>query len=216
PENLAGGAINILNNYFFPMNYPKKHSVVIRGIPNNMANIIGNYFPTDFASEPDYPVRQTLMWGDPVNGECKPIDTSFEWNLATGAGGTDQTAAGECVYNGVLQVEPNHINLIDNIVGHPIYLRIINWYTQSGTENWTVVGPEIKFSNVDVSSFDYGDFNNDGRTDILNQGYISWSGLTEWEATTDHYNIDPYHIIDFNGDGVEDDLNIVYPSTIWP
>ncbi len=216
PENLAGGTINILNNYFLPMNYPKYHSMVIRGIPSDMANIIGNYFPNDYMSEPDYPIRQTLMWGDPINGECKPIGTSYEWNLATGAGGTDPLSNGDCVYNGILQIEPNHINLVDNIIGHAIYIRVINWDYQSSNQAWKIVGPEIKFTNLDVSSFAYGDFNNDGRTDILCQDYISWSGLTEWEPITDQYNIDSNHVIDFNSDGVEDRLNIVYPMTIWP
>ena len=216
PENLAGGTINILNNYFLPMNYPHWHSVVIRGIPKDMANIIGNYFPNDYISEPDYPVVQTLMWGDPVNSECKPIDTSYEWNLATGAGGTNPTFNGECVYNGILQSEPNHINLIGNIIGHQIYIRVINWDFQSSNQVWRVVGPEIKFTNLDISSFVYGDFNADGRTDIIYQDYISWSGLTEWEAITNQYIVDSNHMIDFNGDGVEDRLNIVHPTTIWP
>ncbi len=215
-ENLAGGTINILNNYFLPMNSPKWHSVVIRGIPRDMANIIGNYFPTDYMSGPDYPVRQTLMWDDLIYSECKPIDTSYEWNLATGGGGRDATANGECVYNGILQSEPNHINFVDNIIGHPIYIRVINWDIQSGNQAWKIVGPDIKFTNLDVGSFAYGDFNNDGRTDILYQNNISWSGLTEWESTTDNYNIDSNHIIDFNGDGIEDRLNILHPTTIWP
>jgi hypothetical protein len=156
------------------------------------------------------------MWGDPINGECKPIGTSYEWNLATGAGGTDPLSNGDCVYNGILQIEPNHINLVDNIIGHAIYIRVINWDYQSSNQAWKIVGPEIKFTNLDVSSFAYGDFNNDGRTDILCQDYISWSGLTEWEPITDQYNIDSNHVIDFNSDGVEDRLNIVYPMTIWP
>ena len=214
PENLAGETINILYNYFLPMNiYPKHHSVVIRGIPRDMANIIGNYFPTDFANAPDYPVRQTLMWGSPINSECKPINTSYEWNSA---GGTNPLNNGDCVYNGILQSEPNHINLVDNIIGHPIYIRVINWDYQSSNPVWKIVGPEIKFTNLDVSSFAYGDFNNDGRTDILYQDYISWSGLTEWETHTEYHTIDYSHIIDFNGDGIEDKLNIVHPNTIWP
>ena len=57
---------------------------------------------------------------------------------------------------------------------------------------------------------DIGDFNNDGRTDIYYQGYISWSGLTEWETTTDNYDIDSNHTIDFNGDGIEDKFDIGY------
>ncbi len=216
PENLAGRTLNILNNYFLPMNAPKWHSVVIRGIPEDMANIIGNYFPNDYMSSPDYPVRQTLMWGDPVNSVCKPIDTSYEWNLATGGGGTNPTVNGECVYNGILQVEPNHINLIGNVVGHPIYIRQINWNAQSSTQIWKVVGPEIKYTSSDVASFAYGDFNNDGRTDILYQNYISWSGLTDWELKTANYTINPNHKKDFNGDGLEDSIRIVHPSIIWP
>lgn len=216
PENLAGETLNILNNYFIPMNSPRYHSVVIRGIPRDMANIIGNYFPTEYNNPPDYPVRQTLMWGDPVNSECKPIDTSYEWNLATGGGGRNTTANGECVYNGILQMEPNHINLADNKIGHPIYLRVINWDVQNSNQVWKVVGPEVKFTGSNVSSFAYGDFNNDGRTDILYQNYVSWSGLTEWETNTENHNIDPNHKIDFNGDGIEDKFNIVHPSIIWP
>lgn len=214
PENLAGESINILNNYFLPMNSPKRHSVVIRGIPRDMANIIGNYFPNDFNSAPDYPVRQTLMWGVPVDSECKPIDTSYEWNSA---GGTNPLSNGDCAYNGILQMEPNHINLIENIVGDTnIYIRQINWDIQSDNQVWKVVGPEIKFTESDVSSFAYGDFNNDGRTDILNQGFVSWSGLTEWETATESYNTSPNHFVDFNGDGIEDSLQIVLPNTIWP
>ncbi len=215
PENLAGRTINIINNYFLPMNSTKRHSFVIRGIPEDMANIIGNYFPNDF-SEPDFAVHQTLMWADPSDSSCKPIDTSYEWNLATGAGGTDKLNNGSCYYAGKLQLEPNHINLVGNVIGHPIYIRVINWDVQSSNQVWKIVGPEIKFTNLDVSSFAYGDFNNDGRTDILYQDNISWSGLTEWEAITDQYNVDSNHIIDFNGDGVEDRLNIVHPTTIWP
>ncbi|NHZ84755.1 MAG: hypothetical protein GWP19_02620 [Planctomycetia bacterium] len=216
PDNLAGGTINILNNYFIPMNYPKYHSVVIRGIPRDVANISGNYFPNDYMSEPDYPVRQTLMWGDPINSECKPIDSSYEWNLTPPFDSRNSTANGECVYNGILQVEPNHINFVDNIIGQPVYLRVINWDVQSSNQVLKVVGPEVRFTNQDISSFAYGDFNNDGRTDILYQDYVSWSGLTEWEVHTEYHSIDPNHIIDFNGDGIEDKLNIVYPNTIWP
>ena len=209
PENLAGESINILNNYFLPMNSPKRHSVVIRGIPRDMANIIGNYFPNDFNSAPDYPVRQTLMWGDPVDSECKPIDTSYEWNSA---GGTNPLSNGDCAYNGILQVEPNHINFVNNIIGQTIYIRQINWGGDS--EGYLIVAPEIKY--FDTGSFEYGDFNNDGRTDILNQGFVSWSGLTEWEAATESYNTNLNHFVDFNGDGVEDSIQIVLPNTIWP
>jgi len=123
---------------------------------------------------------------------------------------------GQCNYNGILQIEPNHINLVDNIIGHPIFIRVINWDTQSSNQVWKIVGPEIKFTDLDVSSFVYGDFNNDGRTDILYQGYISWSGLTEWQKHTEYNYIDISHIIDFNGDGIEDKLQIVHPNTIWP
>jgi len=216
PENLAGETINILNNYFLPMNYPTRYSVVIRGIPRDMANIIGNYFPNDYMNAPDYPVHQTLMWGEPVNSECKPIDTSYEWNLATGAGGRDPLSNGDCYYVGKLQLEPNHINLVGNVVGHPIYIRQINWNAQSSTQIWNVVGPEIKFTSTDVASFAYGDFNNDGRTDILCQNYISWSGLTEWELKTENYTINTNHKKDFNGDGLEDSIRIVHPSIVWP
>jgi hypothetical protein len=214
PENLAGGTINILNNYFLPMKSPKYHSVVIRGIPRDIANITGNYFPNDYASGPDYPVRQTLMWGDTVNSECKPIDTSYEWNVVSPYNDTRPTASGECVYNGILQVEPNHINFVNNIIGQTIYIRQINWGGDSA--GYVIVGPEIKFTGSDANSFNYGDFNNDGRTDILNQGFVSWSGLTEWEAATESYNTNPTHFVDFNGDGVEDSIQIVLPNTIWP
>lgn len=216
PENLAGETINILNNYLLPMNSPKYHSVVIRGIPRDMANIIGNYFPNDYNSAPDYPVRQTLMWGESVNSECKQIDTSYEWNLVSPYNDTRPTANGECVYNGILQEEPNHINIVDNIIGYPIFIRVINWDIQSGSQGWKVVGPEIKYSESDVSSFAYGDFNNDGRTDILYQNYISWSGVTEWEAVTESYTTNSNHFVDFNGDAIEDEFNIVHPNTIWP
>ena len=211
-ENLAGRTINILNNYFLPMNYPRYHSVVIRGIPEDIANITGNYFPNDYMVEPDYPVRQTLIWSDALNGECKPIDTSYEWNLATGGGGTDPLPSGECVYNGILQIEPNHINFVDNYIGNPIYIRQIDWGGDSA--GFAIVAPEIRFSDTDT--FEYGDFNSDGRTDIINQGYISYSGLTEWEAFTPNYSADANHLIDFNGDGKEDSIRLVPPADLWP
>ncbi len=215
PENVAGTTINIFNNYFLPMVYPKSHSVVIRGIPADMANIVGNYFPNDYMNEPDYPVRQTLMWGENVNGTCKPIDTSFEWNLATDGGGTDPISSGECVYNGILQVEPNHINFLDNHIGQQIFIRQINWDYNGSNQSQSIVGPEVKYSPSYINQFEYGDFNNDGRTDILCNSYISWSGMTDWEYTTDNYTIDPNHIIDFNGDGNEDEISIVSDSSIW-
>lgn len=213
-ENLAGRTINILNNYFLSMNSPQYHSVVIRGIPEDIANITDNYFPDEFMVLPDYPVRQTLMWGDAVDGECKPIDTSFEWNLATGGGGTDPLSNGDCVYNGILQIEPNHINFVNNYIGNPIFIRLINWDYNS-SQNWVIVGPEVRFELSDINSFEFDDLNNDGRTDIYYQNYVSWSGVTEWEYTTENYNIDPNHVIDFNGDGKEDRLSITNDNSIW-
>jgi len=64
--------------------------------------------------------------------------------------------------------------------------------------------------------FQFGDYNGDGRTDILYEGKVSWSGLTDWQVDNEYHYIDSNHLIDFNGDGFEDTIQIVHPTSIWP
>ena len=117
-----------------------------------------------------------------------------------------------CFYWGDFHVQSNHMNVHSNDYSTDIYIRQIDWGGDS--EEYVIVAPEIRY--FDTSTFEYGDFNGDGRTDILNQGYILWSGLTEWELDTEYHYINPNHVIDFNGDGLEDFIRIVHPTILWP
>ena len=200
PCNYAGNEIEISNNTFLMECDDLTRSIGIRGIPVTMANITNNFFNSDSF----YAVRQTLN-SDAIDiGGC-PDPEPCAWRQGPGA-------YTNCYYLGNFDVETNHMAVESNSYKTSIYLRQIDWGGDS--EGYVIVAPEVQYTST--ISFEYGDFNNDGRTDILYQGLVSWSGVSDWEIDSNSYNINSNHVIDFNGDGVEDRLKIVHPTVIWP
>lgn len=200
PCNYAGNEITIINNSFLMRCGFTGFSIKIRGIPKGMANINNNYFGGDQT----FAVRQ-LLKVDTIDG-----DGCLDSNPCASRSGP--SSSNNCYYWSYLDIESNHMNVHSNNYNSIIYLRQIDWGGDS--EEYLIVAPEVKY--FDTGTFEYGDFNKDGRTDILNQGYVSWSGLTEWELDTEYHYINPNHVIDFNGDGLEDTIRIIHPTTLWP
>lgn len=208
PCNIAGDVMEIHNNTFIAIpGVPNRYMIYIRGIPNTGAHITNNVFNTY-----DRAVNQFLRYytretcdtcapcDDPINAILNMDGEPYTWNPEW------------CFYWGDFDVSSNHMIVNSNNYTADIHIRRINW--GGNAEGYVTVAPEIRFSNS--STFEFGDFNGDGRTDILNQGYISYSGLTEWELYSENYTINPNHLIDFNGDGLEDAMQIVHPTTLWP
>jgi len=196
--NKAGDLIEIYNNYFTTIQ-TNQYMVMFRGIPNTGGYVSNNYF-----NQYDRSVRQRLAIISKVNGNC--VDPNDAATVQP-----DQSNPW-CYYWGKLDVASNNLYISSNDYDADIHIRQIDWGGDS--EGYSFVGPEVLFTST--NSFEYGDFNSDGRTDIINQGFISYSGFTDWEVYIENYTIDPNHIIDFNGDGLEDIIQITHPTAIWP
>ncbi len=207
PCNKAGEVMEIHNNTFITIpGEAGQYIVFIRGIPNTGAFVTNNVFnryDRAVSQKLHYYVRETcetcVPCDDPINAILNMDGEPYPWNESW------------CYYWGDFNVSSNHMIVNSNDYTTDIHIRQINWGGNS--EEYVIVAPEIRF--FDSSTFEFGDFNEDGRTDILNQGYISYSGLTAWELNSENYYINPNHLIDFNGDGTEDSMQIVHPTTLW-
>ena len=202
PCNYSGDTLEIHNNTFVTipneLNYPL---IVIRGIPKHNAAITNNNF-NGYSQTITQVLFHYLLCDTCTTCEQPASNASVEGPFYSWHG---------CNYSGILDDPANNIT-VENNYNEEVFIRQIDWGGDS--EGFVIVAPEIKYFNS--GTFEYGDFNGDGRTDILNQGYISYSGLTPWEFSTESYNINSNHLVDFNGDGLEDSLQIVHPTTLWP
>lgn len=204
--NKAGELIEINYNTFITIENGQ-YMIMFRGIPN-----VGGVITNNIFNRRDRAINQKLYYyvrdtcktcapcTKPVNAILNMDGQPYPWNETW------------CYYWGDFNIPSNHMFVISNDYNTDINLRQIDW--GGNDEGYVVVAPEIRFTDSD--KFAYGDFNSDGRTDIINKGYISYSGLSEWYMYSDKYTIDPNHTIDFNGDDKEDSIRIVHPTKLWP
>lgn len=205
--NKAGDIMEIHHNTFITIpGEAGQYIVFIRGIPKTGAFITNNVF-----NRYDRAVKQKLyFYNRETCDTCAQCDEPI--NAILNNDGNPYSNDAWCFYWGDFNVPSNHMNVHSNEYTTDIHIRQIDWGGNS--EGYVIVAPEVRY--FDIGTFEYGDFNGDGRTDILNQGYVSWSGLTEWEFETEYHYINPNHVIDFNGDGLEDSIRIIHPTTLWP
>ena len=81
-----------------------------------------------------------------------------------------------------------------------------NWYVSySGNTSWVTLN---NFNDI-ASNLLFGDFNGDGKTDVLKSlggnWYISFGGNSIWQQwKTSNYTINQLSVGDFDGDGKSD------------
>ncbi len=172
PSVYAGGTIEIYNNTVIAeasaiQEY--KAAVGIRGLPEDICKIYHNQFIN--MSNADYPIRQ--MYGT-QGGK----GNYYVWNWQVNKDIIDTNSVFDAVF-GNMQV---FFNSFDGQNTDPALYILFN--PENGNDSWEFLQPVFYFTdnNISINSLNdlhVADFNNDGRTDILNKSnnYDSrWGG----------------------------------------